>query len=193
MPQSSTVSIARTVPIACLLVCVWCSGCRSEQRVPTATQEESRRASDAPEGQSPGLAEGVAGAEEIPAESEVKRGTRQGGGFLPPIRRPDSVASVDLPASEQFVFGGDASASYYVEVENLGLVPVSVIAKRGFQRIAIGRASSGDRLAHRFQAADTVVVSNTSTTDEARVKIRVWGDAGGRVRYERADGLSTGE
>jgi hypothetical protein len=132
-----------------------------------------------------GAEDGEGGArEEAPA---VARGTRYGGGFLPPIRRADLVLSVEVPVGEQFVLGGDASASYFVEVENVGTATLGIMGRRGPQRIAIGRAESGDRVAHRFAATDFVVVTNRSTTDGARVKVRVWGDIGGDVMYERAD------
>lgn len=167
--------------LACVGVAWVMPGCRTEERVPTATELGGNVGGDV----GAGVEVGEGGArEEAPA---VARGTRYGGGFLPPIRRADLVLSVEVPVGEQFVLGGDASASYFIEVENLGTATLGIMGRRGPQRIAIGRAESGDRVAHRFAATDFVVVTNRSATDEARVKVRVWGDIGGNVRYERAD------
>lgn len=118
-----------------------------------------------------------------PEKAPERKGKRVGGG-LPPIRRADLTSGLTVPGAQRFVLGGDQSSSFFCDVKNEGETSVMVYAARNGGYTVVAKLGPGDSVSHRFQPTEAAVITNLSPTDEAELKVRVWGDTNLGMGYE---------
>ena len=157
---------------------IGCASNRSE--TPGAADSSDRDPAPASES---GAASEAPQPEEDAAPTPPRKGTRVTGGF-PPIRRADLVSGLRVPAAQRFVLGGGQPSSFYCDVENQGDTTVMVYASRNGGYTVVAKLAPGDSASHRFQPSESAIVANLSTTDEARLRLRVWGDTNLAMEYE---------
>lgn len=117
------------------------------------------------------------------SEPKPRKGTRVAGGF-PPIRRPDLTSGLRIPGAQRFVLGGGQPSSFFCDVENQGQTTVMVYASRNGGYTVVARLQPGDSASHRFQPTESAIIANLAATDEARLRVRVWGDTNLGMEYE---------
>lgn len=155
-------------------------GCSSKSAEPVqaASATDGRETAD-----EAGTVEGAESVEDATPAAKPKKGRRVSGG-LPPIRRADLTSGLRVPGAQRFVLGGGQSSSFFCDVANEGTTTVLVSAGRNGGYTVIARLEPGDSASHRFQPTEAAVIANLSAIDEARLRVRVWGDTNLGMGYE---------
>lgn len=148
---------------------------------------EPVQAASATDGADPADGPAAVGGEESTEDAapaaKPNKGRRVSGG-LPPIRRADLTSGLRVPGAQRFVLGGGQSSSFFCDVVNEGTTTVLVSAGRNGGYTVIARLEPGDSASHRFQPTEAAVIANLSPIDEARLRVRVWGDTNLGMGYE---------
>lgn len=155
-------------------------GCSNKSAEPVQAAAASDGAEPA---EGAGAVEGEESTEEAEPAVKPRKGRRVSGG-LPPIRRADLTSGLRVPGAQRFVLGGGQSSSFFCDVVNEGTTTVLVSAGRNGGYTVIAKLEPGDSASHRFQPTESAVIANLSPIDEARLRVRVWGDTNLGMGYE---------
>jgi hypothetical protein len=87
-------------------------------------------------------------------------------------------SNLAIEAGQTFVLGGGQRGAFSVKGENVGPVAVEVLARDGETRIPVGTVAPGAEFSHDFARGEAALLRNSSSSEAARVKVRITGSTG---------------
>jgi hypothetical protein len=99
-----------------------------------------------------------------------------------PWGSPDLTSGLNVPAGQRFIFAGGQRSGFTAYATNRGAVPVTIVADLDGERREIVTLAPGERASHKFAAREAALFENPSSQD-ADVKIEVWGETSVGMRY----------
>ena len=78
-----------------------------------------------------------------------------------------------IPAGQTFMLGGNQSKALRIAGKNVGPVPVEVLAQAGGATQSVATVAPGQGFDRRFEAGETALLRNRSTTDRAVLRFEL--------------------
>lgn len=100
-----------------------------------------------------------------------------------PMMAPDLTSGLTIPPSETFLLGGDRGGPYKAFIRNRGNVPVEIYLERLGSTYLLGTLQPGERTAAAFDTREGANLKNLSASQEAFLKVEVFGDTNIGMRY----------
>ena len=92
-----------------------------------------------------------------------------------PMLSPTLTSGLTVHAGETFHLGERPTGAFTVSAYNRGDVATLLILTRGDEQSVVAKIAPGETAIGRFESGDGVLVKNTSTKRDARLKVEVWG------------------